>query len=254
MASQQDQQIFPTKKKPKKHHGHHGGAWKVAYADFVTAMMALFIVLWVLGQSEEVKQAVAGYFKDPAGFQISSAAPPGGSKNDIINLQLEAKRLQREKQQKQFEEMKGKIMKELGQNPNFVTLLDQIEITMVDEGLKIEMLESADNVFFEIGSSKLNIYAEQILRKIGGDLKNLPNYVVVEGHTDSRRYNGSISGYDNFDLSAERANSAKRALEIGGLSESQIDEIRGYADKRLRDPIDPYSLVNRRISIILRYL
>lgn len=254
MASQQDQQIFPTKKKPKKHHGHHGGAWKVAYADFVTAMMALFIVLWVLGQSEEVKQAVAGYFKDPAGFQLSSVAPPGGSKNDIINLQLEAKRLQREKQQKQFEEMKGKIMKELGQNPNFVTLLDQIEITMVDEGLKIEMLESADNVFFEIGSSKLNIYAEQILRKIGGDLKNLPNYVVVEGHTDSRRYNGSIRDYDNFDLSAERANSAKRALEIGGLPESHIDEIRGYADKRLRDPIDPYSLVNRRISIILRYL
>ena len=156
MADHNEQQIFPAKKKPKKHHGHHGGAWKVAYADFVTAMMALFIVLWVLGQSEEVKKAVAGYFKDPAGFQLTSETPPGGIKNDIINLQLEAKRLQREKQQKQFEEMKGKIMRELQQNPSFKNLMDQIEITMVDEGLKIEMLESADNVFFQIGSAKLN--------------------------------------------------------------------------------------------------
>ena len=255
MADQHEQPIFPVKKKPKKHHGHHGGAWKVAYADFVTAMMALFIVLWVLGQNEEVKKAVAGYFKDPAGFHLTNEAnPQGGVKNDIINLQLEAKRFQREKQEKQFEEMKGRIMKELKQNPQFANLLDQIEITMVDEGLKIEMLESADNVFFEIGSAKLNIYAEQILKKIGNDIKNLPNLIVVEGHTDSRKYNGTIKDYDNYDLSTDRANSAKRALEEGGIPESQIDEIRGYADKRLRDPKDPFSVVNRRISIILKYL
>ncbi len=100
----------------------------------------------------------------------------------------------------------------------------------------------------------MNIYAEQILTRIGYDVKNLPNKVVVEGHTDSRMYNGSIKDYDNFDLSAERANSAKRALEEGGIPENQIDEIRGYADKRLRNPEDPFSVVNRRISIILKYL
>ncbi len=255
MASQSEQPIFPSKKKPKKHHGAHGGAWKVAYADFVTAMMALFIVLWVLAQGEEVRKAVEGYFKDPAGFSIASqAAASAGSKNDIINLDLQAKLAHREKQQKQFEEMKGKIENELKENPKFMQLLDQIKFSMAEEGLKIEMLESADNVFFEIGSSKLNIYAEQILTKIGSDVKNLPNRVVVEGHTDSRKYNGSIQGYDNFDLSAERANSAKRALEMGGIPENQIDEIRGYADKRLRDPDDPFSIVNRRISIILKYL
>ena len=254
MADQQDQQIFPSKKKKKQHHGHHGGAWKVAYADFVTAMMALFIVLWVLGQSEQVKQAVSSYFKDPAHFKIESGLSGGNSKKDIIKLDIESKKAQREMEKKQFEEMKGKIMKELKQNPTFSDVLNQIEITMIDEGLRIELLESASNVFFQIGSSALDQKAEEILEQIGNDLKNLPNRVVVEGHTDSRNYIGDIKYYDNFDLSAERANSAKRALEKGGLLESQVDEIRGYADKRLRNQEDPFNVVNRRISIILKYL
>ena len=253
MAEQSEQPIFPSKKKPKKHHGDHGGAWKVAYADFVTAMMALFIVLWILGQSEEVKKAVASYFQDPSGFKIQSGLNSGGTKG-VIKLDIDTKIAQREKEKKQFEEMKGKIMTELKQNPAFSDLLNQIEFTMVDEGLKIEMLESSNKVFFEIGSAKLNNEALGILEQIGNDLKNLPNKVVVEGHTDSRKYTGEIKNYDNFDLSAERANAAKRALELGGVTESQVDEIRGYADKRLRNKEDPFNIVNRRISIILKYL
>ena len=253
MAEQSEQPIFPSKKKPKKHHGHHGGAWKVAYADFVTAMMALFIVLWILGQSEEVKKAVASYFQDPSGFKIQSGLNSGGTKG-VIKLDIDTKIAQREKEKKQFEEMKGKIMTELKQNPAFSDLLNQIEFTMVDEGLKIEMLESSNKVFFEIGSAKLNNEALGILEQIGNDLKNLPNKVVVEGHTYSRKYTGEIKNYDNFDLSAERANAAKRALELGGVTESQVDEIRGYADKRLRNKEDPFNIVNRRISIILKYL
>ncbi len=216
-------------------------------------MMALFIVLWVLGQSEEVKEAVAGYFRDPAGFDMKSGSKPG-ARNEIINLDLEAKKAQMERQQKQFEEMKGKITEELSKNPSFSNLSDQIEITMVKEGLKIELLESANNVFFAIGSSQLNMEAEGILKTIAADLQKLPNNIVVEGHTDSRKYIGQLKNYDNFDLSAERANAAKRALANGGVSEKQIDEIRGYADKRLRDPADPFSVVNRRISIIIKYL
>ncbi len=253
MADHNEQPVLVSKKKKKGHHGHHGGAWKVAYADFVTAMMALFIVLWVLGQSEEVKEAVAGYFRDPAGFDMKSGSKPG-ARNEIINLDLEAKKAQMERQQKQFEEMKGKITEELSKNPSFAKLSDQIEITMVKEGLKIELLESANNVFFAIGSSQLNMEAEGILKTIAADLQKLPNIIVVEGHTDSRKYIGQLKNYDNFDLSAERANSAKRALASGGVSEKQIDEIRGYADKRLRDPADPFSVVNRRISIIIKYL
>ena len=265
MAEQNEQQpIFPPKKKQKKHHGHHGGAWKVAYADFVTAMMALFIVLWILGQSEEVKKSVASYFQDPSAFRIDNGMPKSGGSKSIIPIgidanknvkeEIEAKKTEREKEKKQFEQMKGKIMTELKENPAFTKLMDQIEFTMTDEGLRIEMLESLDNVFFEIGSSRLNANAEQILEQIGKDLQNLPNKVVVEGHTDSRRYIGDIKNYDNFDLSAERANTAKRALEKGGVTEKQIDEIRGYADKRLRNQEDPFNIVNRRISIILKYL
>jgi chemotaxis protein MotB len=252
MADQREQPIFIKKKKSKGHHGAHGGAWKVAYADFVTAMMALFIVLWVLAQSEEVKQAVAGYFRDPAGFDMKSGSKPG-SRNEVINLQLEAKRLQMEMQQKKFEELKGKITEELKQNPTLANISDQVDITMVKEGLKIEMLESTSNVFFDIGSSHLNNKAEEILNTIGGNLKTLPNMIAVEGHTDSRKYIGDIQNYDNFNLSADRANAAKTALAKGGVHESQIDEIRGYADKRLRDKKDPFNVVNRRISIIIKY-
>jgi len=252
MADQNEQPIF-IKKGKKAHHGHHGGAWKVAFADFVTAMMALFIVLWILGQSEEVKQAISGYFRDPAGFDKQSGTKPGAA-NEIINLELDAKKAQMERQQRQFEEMKGNIMSELNKNPSFANLSDQIEITMVKEGLKIELLESSSDVFFEIGSSRLNNRAEGILKTIASDLKKIPNIIVVEGHTDSRKYIGELKNYDNFDLSAERANSAKRALEYGGVRENQVDEIRGYADKRLKDPTDPYSVVNRRISIIIKYL
>jgi chemotaxis protein MotB len=252
MADQHEQPIFIKKKKSKGHHGGHGGAWKVAYADFVTAMMALFIVLWVLAQSEEVKQAVAGYFRDPAGFDMKSGSKPG-SRNEVINLQLEAKRLQMEMQQKKFEELKGKITEEIKQNPTLSKISDQVDITMVKEGLKIEMLESTSNVFFDIGSSHLNNKAEEILNTIGGNLKILPNMIAVEGHTDSRKYIGDIKNYDNFNLSADRANAAKTALAKGGVNESQIDEIRGYADKRLRDKKDPFNVVNRRISIIIKY-
>lgn len=257
MADNNEQPIFPPKKKKKAHHGHHGGAWKVAYADFVTAMMALFIVLWVMGQSAEVKESVSSYFQDPSKFSIISGAPKGGMSKSVIDLGVSSaekqKKEQMEKQAKQFEEMKGTILKELNKNPQFADLIDQIDITMVDEGMRIEMLESANNVFFEIGSARLNPNAEQILMQIGKDVIRLPNKIVVEGHTDSRTYIGARIGYDNFDLSTERANSAKLALSKGGVNENQIDEIRGYADKRLRDFKDPFSIVNRRISIILKY-
>jgi len=252
MADQREQPIFIKKKKSKGHHGAHGGAWKVAYADFVTAMMALFIVLWVLAQSEEVKQAVSGYFRDPAGFDMKSGSKPG-ARNEVINLQLEAKQLQMEMQQKKFTELKGKITEEIKQNPTLSKISDQVDITMVKEGLKIEMLESTSSVFFDIGSSQLNTKAQQILNTIGGNLKILPNMIAVEGHTDSRKYIGDIQNYDNFNLSADRANAAKTALAKGGVAESQIDEIRGYADKRLRDKKDPFNVVNRRISIIIKY-
>lgn len=241
-----------VKKVKKGHGGHHGGAWKVAYADFVTAMMALFIVLWVLSQGEDVKEAVAGYFQDPLGFSITTGMGPG--KSGGIEMELEAELTLRQKQTRQFEKMKGRIMSELSKNPEFSGALDKIEIEMVDDGLRIEMLETADNIFFGLGSASINDNAQKIMDEIADNLKRLPNKIVVEGHTDSRPFKyGKAKVYDNYDLSAERANSARRALVEGGVNPDQIDEVRGYADKRLRDKDDPYNLVNRRISIILKY-
>lgn len=241
-------------KKIKKSEGNHGGAWKVAYADFVTAMMALFIVLWILSSGEEVKQAVAGYFKDPVGFQSGGGKliDPGSKLNLMDENFLDEKEF-KEMQKQKFEEMRQEIMNKLSKSESISMLIDQIKFELTDEGLRIELVESSDDVFFQLGSSVLNKEAKEILLKVAQEISALPNKVAVEGHTDIRPFNGENPNYTNYELSADRANSARRALIEGGLSESKIDQIRGYAANRLRDPEDPYSIVNRRISIIIKY-
>ncbi|MFO7445054.1 MAG: flagellar motor protein MotB [Ignavibacteriaceae bacterium] len=251
-------------KKKKGDHGHHGGAWKVAYADFVTAMMALFIVLWVLGQSEEVKQAVSGYFEDPVGFSSKNMNMFDGKSNEMINLDIEEivkrekERIEHEKkleaEKEKLKQMGKEIVQELAQNPDFTGLIDQVKIEIIDEGLRIELMEGADDIFFEVGTALLKQKAGLLIQKIGNSLSKLPNKIVVEGHTDSRPYQGNGLGYTNFELSADRANAARKELAGSKLTEVQMAEIRGYADRRLRDKQDPYSLVNRRISIIVKFL
>lgn len=253
MSSGNDSPPVIKKKNKKSHGGHHGGAWKVAYADFVTAMMALFIVLWVLGQSEEVKEAVAGYFKDPAGFSSGSINLLEGKENIVVDLDLQNEALRHENEKKELAKMGEEILQELSESEEFQDMLDQIQIEVVEEGLRIEMVESADDVFFEIGTSQLKSSAFKLLQNIGTQISKKKNKIIVEGHTDSRPYSGDGTGYTNFELSSERANSARRALTTGGVSEEQINEVRGFADKRLRDKNDPYSAINRRISIILKF-
>lgn len=251
-----EKQPIIVKKIIKKGGGHHGGAWKVAYADFVTAMMALFIVLWVLGQDEEVKQAVSGYFRDPVGFSMKSRAvidkANAGMQIESIN-QNDLDRINKQEEERRFEDMKDNITSELGQDENFIPLLDQMRIEMIDAGMRIEMLESKDDAFFDVGSSHLSSKAENFLEKIGEQLSKIPNKIAIEGHTDARPLNRG-GGYTNYELSADRANSARRALVRGGVGEGQIDEVIGYADKRLKDPKDPFSVVNRRISVVIKYL
>lgn len=242
------------KKKKNGHGGHHGGAWKVAYADFVTAMMALFIVLWVLGQGEEVQKAVAGYFKDPIGFSSGKGKGVIELKGtSAIDLDLKAKIEQKELEKQKLQKMGEEIINELSSSPEFQGLLDQIKVDIVDEGLRIEILESSSDVFFEIGSSTLNSKALSILEKIGAQLATLKNRIIVEGHTDSRPFQGDVMGYTNFELSADRANTARRSLTMGGLKQEQIEKITGYADRHLRNASNPYDVLNRRISIIVKY-
>lgn len=245
-------------KKINKHSGHHGGAWKVAYADFVTAMMALFIVLWILGQDEKVIQNVAGYFKDPIGFNnklksLSVIDNKGGPSQDINHIDLMNRIKEREKEIERLNSMKDSIINDLSKKSEFSNLLNQIKIEIVKEGLRIEMRESNEAAFFEIGTSELKPDAKKLLLKIARDLKSIPNKIIIEGHTDSRPYSNDGRGYTNFELSTDRANSARRTLVEGGLDSNRIDEVRGYADTRLLDKKDPYNLVNRRISIIIKF-
>lgn len=239
-------------KKNKKHGGHHGGAWKVAYADFVTAMMALFIVLWVLSQDDSIKQSIAKYFKNPVGFSEGGNILKGGG-NEIINLSSPGDENKKKREREELKKMGEKILSELSKNPDFHNLLDQIKIEIVEEGLRIEIIDASDDIFFEIGTSRLKEQAKKLLEKIGLHLSKLNNKIVIEGHTDARPYNGTSSEYTNFELSSDRANSARRAVNLSGVNETRIDEVRGYADKRLRDDEDPYSFLNRRISIIVKF-
>ncbi len=242
-------------KKGKKHGGHHGGAWKVAYADFVTAMMALFIVLWILGQDEEVIKSVASYFSDPIGYSEKMNSILNGSMNLPIDKGESAlnKFKEREKEINRLNEMKDKIMTDLSSNKEFSGLVDQIKIEIAKEGLRIEMVESNDDVFFDLGTSELKPQAKKLLEQIGRNLASIDNKIVIEGHTDARPYGSNGSGYSNYELSSERANSARRVLVASGLSLDRIDEVRGYADRRLLDKKDPYNLVNRRISIVILF-
>jgi chemotaxis protein MotB len=239
-------------KRIKKHGGAHGGAWKVAYADFVTAMMALFIVLWVMGQSKEVQKAVASYFNDPVGISSGKGIMSGGLaavKSDGLFNAAQA----HQKEMELLKKMGQDILKELSKDPTFSNLLGQIKIEFVKEGLRIEIVDSAKDLFFEIGTSTLTREAYLLLQKIGNDLSKIPNKILVEGHTDARPYNNGPNGYTNFELSADRANSARRALTSNLLKDDRIEQVRGYADRMLRDKADPFSFVNRRISIIIKY-
>jgi len=222
------------------HAGHHGGAWKVAYADFVTAMMALFIVLWLMGASEPVKKAVAGYFRDPSGHAVHTGNGEGGV-NQNIGLGKD-----------DMKQLRQKLEDAMKQAPDLDKLKDQVQMTVTGEGLRIELLESDVSTFFETGSAQPTNSGQEMLRMLASQLGKLPNSIFIEGHTDARPY-VSRTGYSNWELSADRANSARRLMQQCGLGADQVAEVRGFADQHLRKPDAPDSSSNRRVSIVVRY-
>lgn len=226
--------------KKSSHGGHHGGAWKVAYADFVTGMMALFIVLWLMNASKPVQTAVGGYFKDPRGttkmmgIDVSSTvATPTLKKEDMQKL-------------------KEEILKSIQQIDPLNKLKGQVEITITSEGLRIELMESAKGTFFELGSAAPTPALKELLGVLAPELGKLPNKISIEGHTDSKAYLG-VQTYDNWDLSCDRANEARRIIQGEGLQRKQVSQVRGFADQRLRLPLHPDDPSNRRISLIVQY-
>lgn len=243
-------------KKKISGHGHHGGAWKVAYADFVTAMMALFIVLWIVGQSKQVKEYIANYFKDPGAFFENTKGGGAFEKQEMkVGERVTEEFLKRQEQEREKEKMKQmaeKILKEIQKSPSLANLSKQIKIEMAKEGLRIELVDESQSFFFDVGTAHMKPEAMELLGVISKELTTLKNKVVVEGHTDSRAY-AHGDGYTNFELSADRANSARRVLMAKGLTGGQIVEVRGYADSKLRNAHDPYDITNRRISILVKY-
>ena len=227
-------------KKKSSHGGHHGGAWKVAYADFVTAMMALFIVLWLMNMSKPVREAIAGYFKDPAGTANNLGTSSEGPGEKVAAPKDDMAKLKKE------------LEKAISQMPNFDRLKNQVEIKVTAEGLRIEMLESATGTFFDLGSPIPNGNGRKLLDLLASELGKLPNKVSIEGHTDSKPYSGKRN-YGNWELSTDRANSARQLMQQEGLGPQQVAQVRGFADQLLRKPQDPFDPSNRRISLIVQY-
>jgi len=221
------------------HGGHHGGAWKVAYADFVTAMMALFIVLWLMNSSKQVQEAVGGYFKDPTGTSKMVGTDMQGAGESFA--------LSREDMPK----LKEELQKAIRHIDNFDKLKDQIEMTVTAEGLRIELLESEPGTFFESGSPVPSASGRELLIALASELGKLPNNISLEGHTDAKPFAKGTT-YGNWELSADRANAARRLMQQNGVREDQVMQVRGYADQRLRKPNNPEDPSNRRISLIVQ--
>ncbi len=222
--------------------GHRGGAWKVAYADFVTAMMALFIVLWLMSSARDVREAISGYFRDPRGHQQLTGTGHAGSGESMAVDQDGIQQLRKEME---------KAMRDL---PDFKKFSKYVQFSVTCEGLRIELMEKEGGMFFSTGSPHPTDEGEKLFESLGQQLGGLHNSVAIEGHTDARAFHSrSADAYGNWELSFERANMARRIMVAAGLASNQVTEIRGYADNRILISSDPTDSRNRRVSVIVKY-
>ncbi len=262
MAENNEQQPIIIKRVKRGHAGHHGGAWKVALADFMTAMMAFFLVMWLVGQKPEVRQAVGGYFRDPGKFQRegesgvlkgSSSVIPGISSDiGLKSKKKESSKGPTDVERKQMNKAAKKIIDELNKQDAFKRLKKNVKMQMTSEGLRIILNESENSpAFFEPGSAKLLQKSAVILITIARELGELDNRIVIEGHTDAQYGGDKI--YTNWELSADRANAARELMEVSGLGEDQIREVRGYADRFPMIMHNPNDARNRRVALLVLY-
>jgi chemotaxis protein MotB len=264
------------KKVKKGGHGHHGGAWKIAYADFVTAMMAFFLLMWLLGSTTEGdKKGIADYFASPLKVALMGGSGAGDS-NSILNGggesltstvgqvkrgEVQAERntinlhkLKAEQQRAEaarLEALKQEIQDRLQASEKLRELAPQIRLDMTRDGLRIQIVDDQGRPMFDSGSAVVKSYMRELLRAIGSVLTEVPNRLTLEGHTDAAPYPGGERGYSNWELSADRANASRRELIAGGLAEDRVLRVQGLASSQPFDVDDPRSPQNRRISIIV---
>jgi chemotaxis protein MotB len=243
------QPIIIVKKKAAAH-AHHGGAWKVAYADFVTAMMAFFLVMWLVGSSPQIKAGVGGYFRDPiGGLDGGRGVLPGADSIDVPKPQGPIDSAEDERAR--LEAVVESIREVMDANPAFQGLKDQVEFTVTPEGLRIDLIEKSESSFFDSGSATLRGESERLLAAIAKELGPIHHDLDIEGHTDSAQYTVNEK-YSNWELSADRANAARRVIERSGVEPKQIAGVRGLADRELRVPENPLDPRNRRVSILVK--
>jgi chemotaxis protein MotB len=250
--------------------GHHGGSWKIAFADFATAMMAFFLVLWLLSSATpEQKILIAGYFKDPVGFTESGTPyiidlggsptltsektlnPEVESQPDRVTIDTEqvesmAEQVERERLELLLQELQNKV----DENPQLQKFKDQILFEITQDGLRIQIMDAENRPMFDSGSARLKPYFEDILLAMADTIKAVPNKISISGHTDAKPYSGT-GDFGNWELSANRANAARRALVAGSYPDQQVARVVGYASSALFDRENPFNPVNRRIDIVV---
>ena len=281
MAEEEVPRPIIVKKRKVQGGGHHGGAWKVAYADFVTAMMAFFMVMWLVSSvNKEQRAALFEYFKNPSMEEGKStkAAPgqagPGGASTSAINLgggldapksskskdsnglgeptsADEAKRIAAEEEHRKLESLAAELSDAVSKSQALAPFKDQLLIDITPEGLRLQIIDKQNRPMFDIGRAELKDYTIRILRELAPFLMRVPNSISITGHTDAKPYGNGTGGYSNWELSADRANAARRELLRGGLEERKIQRVVGLASSVLFEKEDPLSPRNRRISIIV---
>jgi len=257
--------------------GHHGGAWKVAYADFVTAMMAFFLVMWLVGATTtKQREAISEYFKNPSPLVGKSPAPapgmngPGGASTSMIKLggtmeiprgqgpdpfqkkaQAETDEAERKLQEKrQLESLMQQLTEAISKSQALEPFKDQLLLDLTPDGLRIQIVDQQNRPMFDMGSARLKDYTGGILHELAQFINQVPNHISITGHTDITAYAGN-GGYGNWELSADRANAARRALIEGGMGEDKVSRVVGLSSSVLFDKANPQNPINRRISIVV---
>jgi len=280
MAEDKNKRPIVIKRIKKVAGGHHGGAWKIAYADFVTAMMAFFLLMWLLGSTAKGDlKGISEYFKTPLKVALSGGTGSGDSSSiikgggqdltrssgqvksgelpaekKVINMkaaQQEFLRIERAKELEKLKELKSNIEKSIENSPKLKQFKEQILLDITSEGLRIQIVDEKNRPMFRSGSAQLEPYTREILHAIGQTLNDVPNKVSISGHTDAALYGGGNRGYSNWELSADRANASRRELISGGMADEKIVRVVGLSSAVLFNKEDAMSPVNRRISLIV---
>ncbi len=278
MAGSNDKRPIVVKRIKKISAGAHGGAWKIAYADFVTAMMAFFLLMWLLGSTaKEDLAGISDYFKTPLEMSLLGGSSSSESKSMIkgggqdatrskgevrrgeikpekkveIKNAEEILRVEKQKELEKLKDLKASIEKVIDASQKLQQFKKQILLDITTEGLRIQIVDEKNRPMFRSGSAQLESYTKDILHEIGNMLNQVPNKVSLSGHTDALPYSMGDKGYGNWELSADRANASRRELIAGGMSEEKIVRVVGLSSAVLFDKIDPFNPINRRISIIV---